>query len=183
MILHIIQARLGSERLPKKTLMKIGGKSLLQHHIERTQIRDTHQIVIMPKQDKEAMKGFPYFDKIDFESDLGDRDVLGAYYRAASKYSPEWVVRTTADCPFIDTRWFIQTIGMATIYGIPVFNCYKEGSTTEVFRFNDLKRAHEEAKDPQDREHVTRYFIHGFAKESIDSQSDFDRERNKYEST
>ena len=192
MIFHIIQARLGSERFPKKTIQKIAGKTLLEHHIERTMSKDFRQIVIMPPQDRDEMKKYPYGREIDFHSDLGDRDLLGAYFRAAVKNGAsegDWIVRTTADCPFIDTAWFIKTIGMAQIYDMPIFNCFKEGSSTEVFKFEHLKRAHEElpAIDQCDeyqrqcREHCTKYFIHGFEKESIDTKADFDREKVKYE--
>lgn len=194
-ILHIIQARIGSSRLLGKIMYEIGGKTLLQHHIERTQIKKIDsvlpvpllQVIAMPKYDaldnriQEMKENYKY----DFRfPECQDWDVLSRFYMVAKEFhNPEWIVRTTADCPFIDREWFLNTIKIAVENDMPMFNTFKEGSCTEVFRFEHLQRAFYEATDPKDREHVTSYFRKGFAKESIDTFPEYIKAKELYEAS
>lgn len=183
MILHIIQARIGSSRLPGKINMHIGGKSLLRWHMENTSDKSIKQIVPIINKDLPEMLAKSDCDTDKFKSvHTPEDDVLSRFYTVAKHYSPEWIVRTTADCPFIDREWFLKTVKIAVENDMPIFNTFKEGSCTEVFKFEHLQRAFYEATDPKDREHVTSYFRKGFEKGSIDSWHEFYKAKELYES-
>jgi spore coat polysaccharide biosynthesis protein SpsF len=108
----IIQARMGSSRLPGKVLLDIAGKPMLEHVVERTQRAKTiNQIVIATTMEKEEdpianlcqEKGYACYRGNTF-------DLLDRYYQAAKLYETEIIVRITADCPLIDPQVIDQTM-------------------------------------------------------------------------
>lgn len=193
-ILQIIQARSTSQRLPGKIFEKIGDKTLLEWHIvnsAKCSISGLRTVLTMPYQEPEEKKirQIASMYKVMAYSHLTKpRDVLKEFVMTADIYNPEWVVRTTADCPFICPKIMDRTIESAFRIETPVFNCYNEHSVVEVFRYSDLLRADrelpplEECNDYQKkcREHVTMYFVKGFSKGSIDTKEDLERERQKW---
>src|SRR5581483_9911385 len=100
----IIQARIGSTRLPGKVLEDIGGASMLARVVTRTsRAKRVDRVVVAttpaPRDDVSAAEcarlGVPTF--------RGDEvDVLDRYYRAAQEFHASTVVRITSDCPLID---------------------------------------------------------------------------------
>ena len=167
MIVGIIQARLGSTRLPGKVLKPILGKPMLALMLERVkQAKMLDQIVVattnlaedQPIVDLAAKEGFRWFRG-------SSNDVLDRYYRAADHFGAQTVVRLTADCPLQDPavidlivrRWEDAhgTLDFLSNVHPPTF---PDGLDTEVFSFAALKQAREETKLPAEREHVTPYF-------------------------
>ncbi|WP_434511446.1 cytidylyltransferase domain-containing protein [Desulfitobacterium sp. AusDCA] len=165
----IIQARMGSTRLPGKILKDLMGKSVLQHVIERVmQSQSIDEIVIatttLNSDDAvvdEAVKcGVKYFRG-------SEDDVLGRYYGAAKENNAEIVVRITSDCPLIDpivTDQVVNYFKNHKIYDV-VTNAssdlskrtYPRGLDTEVFSFAVLEKAFRHADKQYQREHVTPY--------------------------
>lgn len=161
----IIQARLGSSRLPGKVLMDIGGKSVLEHVFERTSAaRALDRVVVtMPNSERDdelanfcEKKGIPFVRG-------PEEDLLGQYYSAAKFFHAEHIIRITADCPFIDPEVIDHVIS-----GYKIGNCdyvstgrlettYPDGLDTEIFSFTALEKAFTEATLPSEREHVTPY--------------------------
>ncbi len=87
-------------------------------------------------------------------------DVLDRFYRAAFTQIPAHVVRLTADCPLIDPTLIddlLQAYQRAPYgyYGNAVERTYPDGLDVEVFPFVNLKIAWQEARLPEEREHVT----------------------------
>jgi spore coat polysaccharide biosynthesis protein SpsF len=108
----IIQARMGSSRLPGKVLLDIGGQPMLAHVVERACLATTSDQVIVattldPADDPVAAlcteRGYPCY-----RGSL--HDVLDRYYQAASQYPCDVVVRVTADCPLIDPELIDQSV-------------------------------------------------------------------------
>jgi spore coat polysaccharide biosynthesis protein SpsF len=100
-------------------------------------------------------------------------DVLDRYYRCAEQAGADVVVRITADCPLIDPQLIDQVIHafLTTAvdyasnrrYGSPqALNSYPDGLDVEVFTFEALRRAHEEATSRYEREHVTPFIWRNF---------------------
>ncbi|SMC40289.1 cytidylyltransferase domain-containing protein [Sporomusa malonica] len=165
----IIQARMGSTRLPGKILIDLMGKTVLQHVIERVQqAKSIDEIVIatttLDQDDavvEEAIKcGVKYFRG-------SEADVLARYYFAAKANSADVVVRITSDCPLIDplvTDNIVNFFKNENIYDI-VTNAssdlgtrtYPRGLDTEVFSFDVLEKAYKQAEKQYQREHVTPY--------------------------
>ena len=87
---------------------------------------------------------------------------MDRYYKAAIKYSADYIVRVTSDCPLIDPNLIDKvidfTINENLDYGSNVLlHNYPDGQDIEVFKFDALKSAWEKAKNISEREHVTPY--------------------------
>ena len=166
MIKIIIQARLGSTRLPNKVLKKVLGRPLLKHMIERLQFSNYAQdIIIATTTNTTDDPIVTLMKKLNIPFYRGDEnDVLDRYYQAAKKYNAEVVVRLTSDCPLIDPK---ITDGIIKYYldNKEKFDfvsnmhppTFPDGLDTEVFSFKVLEKSWKEAKKPYEREHVTPY--------------------------
>ncbi|HWQ83773.1 MAG TPA: glycosyltransferase family protein [Anaerolineales bacterium] len=110
----IIQARMGSSRLPGKVLLDIAGRPMLGWVIERTRRASLVDEVVLatttdPSDDPVAdycqSNGYAYT-----RGSLGD--VLDRYYQAAQAHQAEVIARVTADCPLIDPTLIDDVIGV-----------------------------------------------------------------------
>ena len=160
----IIQARMASKRLPGKVLLQLGGRSVLSHVIERCQaIPNVDQVCCAISESSSS-------DPVAKEAEHcavtifrgSEEDVLDRYYRAAIRLDAKIIVRVTSDCPMIDPEIVAQVIdllieenGDFATNNLPP--SWPHGLDCEAFKFNWLKRAWKESKEPDDREHVSPY--------------------------
>jgi len=162
----IIQARMGATRLPNKVLMLLSGKPVLEHVIRRCQQAQLVGRVIVatttdPKDKaiEELVSGL----KISvFRGAVND--VLDRYYQAARLFELQHIVRITADCPMIDPEVIDRVVGeyfeTGADYTANILEpTYPDGEDVEVFNFDVLHRAWQEARMLSEREHVTPYMI------------------------
>lgn len=192
----IIQARMGSTRLPGKVLKTIKGHSLLelqQMRIRGAKLVDKIVIATTANKEDDAIEAFCKEKGIDC-SRGSDWDVLDRYYQAAKKYNPENVIRVTSDCPLHHHSVIDFVIGEYLTSGKDYFSnsnhepdFLEDGFDVEVFKFSALETAWKEAKLLSEREHVTPYiknsgkFSCGWKKSnpdyqyklSVDSENDF----------
>jgi spore coat polysaccharide biosynthesis protein SpsF len=190
MIIAIIQARMGSTRLPGKVLKEVEGMTLLEYQLSRikkSKLLDKVIIAtsILPQDDPIVNLG----KEVGVECFRGsENDVLTRYYAAAKSTFADIVVRLTADCPFSDPDIIDDTIRLfmdekadyAANTVPPQTSTYPNGSDVEVFSMKALDRANTEAKDPHDREHVTFYFWKydkGFKTVQLKNQKDLSKYR------
>ena len=164
MIMAIIQARMGSTRLPGKVLADINGRPMLWHVVHRVQSAKSidHVVVatsVNPADDPVAGycldNGYRYFRG-------SETDVLDRFYQAAKQFKAETVVRITADCPLMDplvidkvVKTFLE--GDYDYVTNTLRYTFPDGIDVEVFSFPALKTAWQEAKSSLEREHVTPY--------------------------
>jgi len=165
----IIQARLGSTRLPNKVLMELpknSGISVLGRVITRLQKCTTLDNIYITTPDKRVIdEGKKYHvEGILYD---GPRDVLKEFYLAARLFRIENIVRITADCPMIDSvivdkvvKWHLRA-GVDYTYNRCDGDGGGDGLDVEVFTFSALKKAFLNAIEPFDREHVTPYLRRG----------------------
>ena len=175
-VIAIVQARVGSIRLPGKVLKEINGKSLIEILFHRlAQSKKIDKIILATTKNIENDKLVNLVENLGYEVFRGNEtDVLDRYYHAAKKHRSETVVRITGDCPIIDPELVDEII---SIYGQEnadyVSNTnpptYPDGLDTEVFSFEALKIAHEQTKEPFDREHVTPFIKihHQFSRKNL----------------
>ena len=163
MIGCIIQARMGSSRLPGKVLMKSGnGIPLLYHVINQLRhCSKVKNLVIATTTNQEDDEIEKFADNNSVNVFRGsEKDVLDRYFQCAKKYSFSTIVRITSDCPLIDPqivdkvieRFFSGNYDYATNTLIRTFPI---GTDAEVFSFSALETAWKNAQLPSEREHVT----------------------------
>jgi len=159
--LIIIQARMGSTRLPGKVLAKVSGKSLLWYQIERLKKCQNVSGIIIATSDAQNDDLIAKFSKENhIECFRGSEDdVLDRYYQCAKKHEASDVVRITADCPLIEPRLTDEAVAIyqkdKKLDIVRTGPTYPEGFDTEVFSFKALEIAWKEAKLKSEREHVT----------------------------
>jgi spore coat polysaccharide biosynthesis protein SpsF len=165
-VVVIIQARMGSTRLPGKVMSEISGKPMLWHMIDRiNKCRSVDLIVVATTTNKEDRVVKELGEKSGAKTFCGSEDdVLDRYYQAAKLYGADVVVRITADCPLIDPhlsdrmiRYFKDNRDKLDYVGMGSPNLYPDGLSTEIFPFKVLEKTWKEAKLKSEREHVTPY--------------------------
>lgn len=160
----IIQARMGSTRLPGKILKPIMGRPMLDYLIERIHRVDTpHTLIIATTTNPqdEAIESFAKKENIKVFRG-SEEDVLDRYYQTCCAYPAEIIVRITSDCPLIDPAIVDHAIHLLQNSKTPVDyisntqqRSFPRGMDVEVFTFAALKAAANEATSAYDREHVT----------------------------
>ncbi|MEK7585312.1 MAG: glycosyltransferase family protein [Patescibacteria group bacterium] len=164
-IIAIVQARLGSTRLPGKTLMTVGDDTLLGYElrrIRRAKKIDHLVVATTTNSEDDALEKFCQESKVDcFRGSI--EDVLDRYYQCSLKYSEyDVVVRLTGDCPFADPAVIDQVVefflaGNYDYASNVLVETFPDGLDVEVFSREALAEAAAQAKLLSEREHVTLY--------------------------
>jgi len=164
----VIQARMGSTRLPGKVLMDLCGKPLLLHIIDALRSLDKNHIIIittttLPKDD--AVKIFCNKHKI-FCFRGSEKDVLDRYYNTALTFNLDHIVRLTGDNPLIDAENLehlidehLKSNADYSSNKSEVDSGLPEGVGAEIFTFSALERSWREGKKDHHREHVNEYIL------------------------
>ena len=158
MIGCIIQARIGSKRLPKKILKKLDEKTVLDYVIEQTKnSKNIDRIVIATTDLKEdnVIQEFCQNRKIDCFRGSVD-DVLDRHYQCAKKYSFKTIVRITSDNPVVDPEIIDLAIkkyqeGQFDMVTTCNKRSYPYGISVEVFSFESLKESWNNSSLPSER--------------------------------
>lgn len=164
-IFAIVQARVGSTRLPKKVLMKINGVTILESLLRQLSYSKfvTKKIVATTTENSDDVLA-EFLTSLGVEHFRGSElDVLDRYYQCAKHYHAENIVRISGDAPFIDPTIVDKTIeyfinsGLDYVNNFDNKNRYPVGAEVEVFTFKILEDAWKNAKKASEREHVTPY--------------------------
>ncbi|GGN93203.1 cytidylyltransferase domain-containing protein [Saccharibacillus kuerlensis] len=163
-IVVIIQARMGSTRLPKKVMKMLMDKTVLGHVITRClAIQSIDEVIV-------ATSDFEEDDAICIEAEKygvacyrgSQQNVLSRYYGAARKAQADYIVRITSDCPLLDPKISDKVIkdflaNECDYSSSGLSGTFPRGLDTEVFSFSALEKAYNEASIEYEREHVTPY--------------------------
>jgi spore coat polysaccharide biosynthesis protein SpsF len=163
-ITTIIQARMGSTRLPGKVMKDLGGDTVLARVVHRVRRAKLSGEVIIATTTNPAddliVKECRRLSVSCFRGE--ETDVLDRYYRAADAAGAEAIVRITSDCPLIEPE-ITDDIIRAFLEQRPDYasnalqRTYPRGLDTEIMSFETLARAWREARRPYQRVHVTPY--------------------------
>lgn len=160
----IVQARMGSTRLPGKVLKKLNGITLLESLIQ--QLRHSKlldRIIIATTTNPEDNEIFQFLEQSSIDVFQGSNlDVLDRYYRCATEFNCKHIVRITADNPLVDPIIVDETLQEYIDNDFDYVNnftkkTYPTGTEAEVFSYNTLRSAWKKATSKYDREHVTPY--------------------------
>ena len=165
MIGCIIQARMGSSRLPNKTMKLIDEKiPMLEQVIDQIKFcKEFDKIVVATTTNKEDNEIFDFVKKLKIPCFRGsEKDLLDRYYMCAKNFSLKTIVRITSDCPLIDPEITDKIVSefKSNKYDFTsntIKRTYPRGLDVEVFSFTALEEAWKNAKLPSEREHVTPY--------------------------
>jgi spore coat polysaccharide biosynthesis protein SpsF len=162
----IVQARMGSTRLPGKILKKVMGKPLLEYQIERLKkVRNVDDVVIATTINQIDQPVKELCEKLHCSYFRGsENNVLLRYYEAAIKFKAECIVRVNADCPLIDPdivgdiiEYYHLNYNEIDYVSNILEKSYPIGLHLEVFSMEALVRANHNANSATEREHVTPY--------------------------
>ena len=162
MIGIIIQARMGSTRLPKKVLKKIGDKNLLEHILFRlSKLKREVKVVIATSdlsKDDELEEFCDDTNTICFRG--SEQNVLERYYLCAKEHNFSHVVRLTGDNPFVDIEELDNLIdlhiNLHSDYSRS-FSVLPKGVGSEIFTFDALELSYINGKKEGHLEHVNEY--------------------------
>jgi len=165
MITAIVQARMGSARLPGKVMMPVNGRPLLDYMIERLKRANILEKIVVAttnsRLDEQIVAWCEESEVACFQGD--ENDVLSRYYQCSKQFDASIVVRMTSDCPLIDPKIIDEVVQSyldrpdvefsSNTVPLPCF--YPDGMDVEVFSTDLLKKAYDDAQLPSEREHVT----------------------------
>jgi spore coat polysaccharide biosynthesis protein SpsF len=160
----IIQARMGSTRLPSKVMLPVKGSPIFQTQINRLRKIEVPLFIATTVQSADdAVVEFANRNQIPvYRGD--EANVLSRYYECAKKFELDLVVRLTSDCPLIDADIIAKSINDYCALGDPkiylsnaIERTFPRGFDFEIFSFELLEDAYRNAEDIVDKEHVTPY--------------------------
>jgi spore coat polysaccharide biosynthesis protein SpsF len=163
-VVAIIQARMGSSRLPGKVILPFQGSSVIARVI--AQVRHStkiSRIVVATTLDSSDDTLVDHLKHLDVPVFRGSaNDVLDRYYQCAKWIAARTVVRITADCPLIDPAIIDAVIDLFASRNVMYASnieppTFPDGLDVEVFTREALERSWAEATLPSEREHVTQY--------------------------
>ena len=181
-IVAIVQARMGSTRLPNKVMKTMSGKPMIRLLLDRLSQSDLIETIILAtSNDKKNDTLASYVESLGYLCFRGsEEDVLDRYYSAASLLNADMIVRITGDCPLVDSTLVDEVINKFKCSDVDYCSnvsppTYPDGLDVEVFSFNALEKSAIEASTPYEREHVTAYMRESgyFKKSNICLKTDF----------
>jgi spore coat polysaccharide biosynthesis protein SpsF len=162
-IAAVVQARMGSTRLPGKPLREIRGKPLLGYVLERlAYAENVDEVVVATSTEPEDDAVLAFCDAAGIRCVRGAaQDVAARYLDAVSAFELDAFVRISGDSPLLDQR--IVTRAVDDFRAAPVDlvtnvspRTFPPGESVEVVSADAFVRAHALMTDDDDREHVTR---------------------------
>ena len=163
-VLVVVQARVGSSRLPGKVLLPVGGETLLVAMLRRVKRAHTpFDLVVATTTDPADQTIVDLCDKIGQLCFRGHpTDLLSRHYHVALERNASVVVKIPSDCPLIDPlvidrvlQYYLEVEGRFDFVSNLHPATYPDGNDVEVVSMECLETAHREAKRPMEREHTT----------------------------
>lgn len=164
-VVCIIQARMGSSRLPGKVLKEINNKPMLQYTLEslkKCKLIDKIILATSTSRKDDPLENFAKNNGSDIYRG-SEENVLSRYYHAAKENEADVIVRITGDCPLIDSE---ITDAVVKLYldnkkvdfaANNIKRTFPRGVDTSVFSFAALQEAYDNAKLKAEKEHVVPY--------------------------
>ena len=185
-IAAIVQARMGSSRLPGKVMKLIQDMQMIEILIKRlSKSKLVHQIIVATSMNDENTPLVNHLESMNIECEIGsEQDVLSRYYNAAKKNQVDVIVRITGDCPLVDAnlvdKCIKEFIDKDVSYVSNVSPCtFPDGLDVEVFSFESIKDAYLNSTLSTEKEHVTPYIINSknYKKSNIKHSKDLSQSR------
>ncbi len=180
-IVALVQARIGSTRLPGKVLKSIVNKPMIELLLNRlSKSNELDEIIVATSENPQNDELQSVVESLGYQCTRGsDQNVLNRFYETSKKVGADVVVRITGDCPLVDPILVDQCIQRYKESKVDYFSntnppSYPDGMDIEVMSFTSIERANNEAVSEYEKEHVTPYIINSnsFSKSSIQNRDD-----------
>jgi spore coat polysaccharide biosynthesis protein SpsF len=163
-VVLIVQARMGSIRLPRKILLEVEGKPFLWHVIERLKHVKNIDVIVLAipnTKDNDILEKFAKDNKIQYFRG-SEGNLLERYYFAAKEFKADVIVRIPSDNALIDPEIsdlvVERHLNSDADYTSNVLEAtFPVGLHTEVFNFSVLEKVYKEGGDEYEKEHATPY--------------------------
>lgn len=165
----IIQARMGSSRLPGKILKPLGNVDVLTYSVERCKhIKGINEVIVATSSLAQDDPIANWCEEHQIKHFRGSEDdVLDRYVQCAKQYNPDYIMRVTSDCPFLDYEMASEIVSLmekehkdiVLLDGEP-----PRGLAVELISYKSLLRIQEVGQEQRHREHVT-YYAYEFSNE------------------
>ena len=165
-IVGIVQARMGSSRLPNKSMLSLHGNPVVKwvfYRASKAQLLDALVFAIPDIEQDDPLSVF----LMGLSANVfrgSELDLIDRFYNAAKEWKADHIVRVTADCPFVSGEEIDHLIDFYNsgkydyAYNhIPLKNNYPDGIGAEIMSFEVLEKLHQESIEPYDREHISTY--------------------------
>lgn len=172
-VLCIVQARMGSERLPGKVMKEINGQPMISYTLNSLKKSRYIDEIVLATSTLEINNSLAeYVESINFNVFRGDEDnVLERYKLATDKYKGDVIIRVTGDCPLINPVIVDHIVTKFLMYDydyvrLDVPNTFQRGFDVEVFSKKALDSVYKKVCSKYNinnqeyqpfREHVTYY--------------------------
>lgn len=185
-ILALVQARMGSTRLPNKVMKEICGRPMISILLERlSKSKEISKIILATSVDNKNEILKTYVNELGYDVYQGsENNVLERFYLAAKFERPDAIVRITGDCPFVDSelvdsvikRFITDEVDYTSNIDPPTF---PDGLDIEVFKFSALEKAYNSTNEVFDLEHVTPFIRNSklFSKSNFSNDRDLSNQR------
>lgn len=185
-IIAVIQARMGSTRLPNKVMKQVNGVPLIELLIKRLSgAKLVNQIMLATSTDDKNIPLVNHVRSLGYDVFQGsENDVLSRYYHAVKDIKPDAIVRITGDCPLVDPKIVDQIIETFLEKKVDYASntikpTYPDGIDVSMASFQALERAYNEATSDFDREHIMPYIRNPekFKLANVEYEEDYSKER------
>jgi len=185
-VVALVQARMGSARLPGKVLKSIIDKPMIELLLTRlSQSSELNEIVVATSEEVQNDKLQSVVESLGYQCTRGsENDVLNRFYESAKLLKADVVIRITGDCPLVDSTLVDECVRGYQKSEVDYFSnidpvTYPDGLDIEVMSFASIERANNETDSDFDREHVTPYIRNSdsFSKSSMTHIEDLSNQR------
>ena len=158
----IIQARMGSSRLPGKILKPLGKMDNLTYVIKRCEkIKGVSEVIVATSTLEQDNAVAEWCETQNVKYYRGsEEDVLQRFVEAAKPYEPDYVLRVTADCPFVDYEMASEMVSLMEKKQVDIIDINVDlprGLAVEVISYKALQEIERVSYEMRHREHVTYY--------------------------
>ncbi|WP_394903134.1 cytidylyltransferase domain-containing protein [Clostridium butyricum] len=182
-IICIVQARMGSERLPGKVMLPINGKPMISYIMNSLKkSKYINEVILATSTLKINDPLYEYVTHIGFEVFRGSEDnVLERFKQVSDKYKGDIIIRVTGDCPLINPIIVDNVVTKFMMYDydyvrLDVPNSFQRGFDVEVFSKDVLEKVYKLVCNSENinkkkyepfREHVTYYIYNNLDKFNV----------------
>ena len=160
--LAILQARMSSQRLPGKVLMKVNGKPMIFWQIQRIlKSKEINKLVVATSDDRTDDLLVSYLESINCDFVRGSLDdVLARYIKVENNYNPDSIIRLTGDCPLVMPELIDSMLKQFYEANVQYLSntlqlTYPDGLDIEIIKAGTLNKLKAMNPSSSEREHVT----------------------------